>query len=74
MHRTTVMLEEELYRRAKKTAIDQRQSFKQLVETALLKYLSRPLLIVSKKKSPKFRVYRFKMKGDLRRETIYDWL
>ena len=75
MRRTTVILDEQLYRNAKKTAVDQGQSFKQLLETALRNYLSKPLIISpAKKKLPKFGVYRFKVKGDLRRETIYDWL
>ncbi len=74
MHRTTVILDEELYRNAKKTAVDQRQSFTQLLEAALRGYLSKPLMISPKKKPVKFGVYRVKIKGDLRRETIYEWL
>lgn len=74
MHRTTVMLDEELYRKAKKTAIDHRQSFTRFLEAALVSYLSKPLIISPKKKPVKFGVYRVKVKGDLRRETIYDWL
>ena len=73
MRRTTVVLDEELYRRAKKTAVDQRQSFKRLLESALVSYLSKPLIISpKKKKSPKFGVYRATVRGSLRREDLYD--
>jgi hypothetical protein len=73
MHRTTVLLDDELYRQAKKTAVDEDKSLKELVETALTRYLNQRHQTLPKKR-PKFGVYRLRIKGDLRRETIYDWL
>lgn len=70
MHRTTLILDEALYREVKRTAVDRDRPMRVLVEEALRAYLGLPKL-ASKVRPPKFGVYRFHVKGDLRRETIY---
>lgn len=70
MHRTTVMLEDELYRAVKRKAIDRGRPMRALVEEALRTYFG-----WSAKRGrthpSRFGVFRFRVKGDLRRETIY---
>ena len=70
MHRTTFMLDEELYRQVKRKAIDRGRPVRALVEEALRAYLglsksSRPA------PRPKFRVFKASVHGSLRREDIY---
>lgn len=73
MHRTTVMLEDGLYREIKRKAVDEDRPMRRLVEDALRAYVG---LKRSRwpERSPTFGVYRFRVKGDLRRRTIYDWV
>ena len=70
MQRTTFMLDEELYRQVKRKAVDRGKPMRMLVEEALRMYLGlaarRPM-----GRKPSFGVYRFRVKGDLRRKTIY---
>jgi metal-responsive CopG/Arc/MetJ family transcriptional regulator len=70
MHRTTVILQDEVYREVKRKAIDRGRPMRALVEEALRAYLG-----LARKRGnprhPRFGVYRFRVKGDLRRETIY---
>jgi Arc/MetJ family transcription regulator len=70
MHRTTVMLDDDLYREVKRKAIDRARPMRTLVEEALRTYLGLPRG-PAKARRPKFGVYHFRIKGDLRRETIY---
>lgn len=72
MHRTTVVLEDDLYRQAKKAAVDEDKSFKEFIEVSLVMYLRQHRQARPPVKRPRFGVYRLKVKGDLRRETIYD--
>jgi len=70
MHRTTLMLDEELYRAVKRTAVDRGRPMRALVEEALRTYLG----LGAKPKPgsvPKFGVYKAKVTGSLRREDIY---
>ena len=69
MRRTTLVLDDELYREVKRKAIDRGRPMRTLVQEALRMYLSLPT--PSRQSRPKFGVYRFRVKGDLRRETIY---
>ncbi len=70
MQRTTVMLDDELYRAIKRRAVDRGRPMRALVEEALQAYLG-----LKRRRSslprPAFGVYHFRVKGDLRRETIY---
>ena len=71
MHRTTVMLDEELYRAVKRKAIDRGRPMRLLVEEALRTYLG---LVVKRPKAqqPRFGVYRARVRGSLSRQAIYD--
>ncbi len=71
MHRTTVMLDEDLYRHIKRTAVDRGRPMRVLVEEALRKYLglSRRL---PKGNVPSFGVYNANVIGSLRRVDIYE--
>ena len=71
MRRTTVMLDDALYREVKRKAVDRGRPMRALVEEALRAYLGfggkggrRP--------TPKFGVYNMKIIGSLRRQDIYD--
>lgn len=71
MHRTTLMLDEELYRAVKRTAVDRGRSMRVLVEEAIRTYLG----LGAKPKHgalPKFGVYKMKVIGSLRRADIYE--
>ena len=71
MHRTTFVLDEELYRQVKRKAIDRGRPVRVLVEEALRAYLG---LSVKPRQgpAPKFGVYKMKVIGSLRREDIYE--
>ena len=71
MHRTTVMLDEELYRRMKRTAVDRGRPMRVLVEEALRKYLGLARR-TTKESSPSFGVYPARVIGSLSRANIYD--
>ena len=71
MHRTTVILQDELYREVKRKAVDRGRPMRALVEEALRTYLGLAKTRRNSSRYPKFGVYRFRVKGDLRRETIY---
>ncbi len=71
MIRTTITLDEDTFKEAKKYAIDQRSAFGDLVNQALSNYLQ------GRKRLPahKFdlKIYRMgKVKGDLNRSVIYE--
>ena len=71
MHRTTIMLDETLYRHIKRTAVDRGRSMRMLVEDALRKqfgFSRRP----PKGKVPSFGVYNARIVGSLRRADIYE--
>ena len=71
MHRTTFMLDDELYRQVKRKAVDRGRPMRVLVEEAIRAYLG---LGVKPRQGhvPKFGVYKMKVIGSLRREDIYE--
>ena len=70
MHRTTVMLDDALYREVKRKAIDRGRPMRLLLEEALRTYLGQPRP-ARKTSEPKFGVYQARIIGSLRREDIY---
>ena len=71
MIRTTVRLDEDLFKEARKKAIDQRVAFADIVNKALKDYLKEP----KKAKTAKFelKVYNMgKVKGKISRADIYE--
>ena len=70
MRRTTVMLDDELYRAVKRKAVDRGRPMRALVEEAIRRYLglARGRTPVTR---PKFRVFQARVLGSLRREDIY---
>jgi hypothetical protein len=70
MHRTTVMLDDDLYREVKRTAVDRGRPMRALMEEALSIYLHRAPGR-TKAALPKFGVYPARVHGALRREDIY---
>ena len=72
MHRTTVMLEESLYRQIKRTAVDRGRPMRALVEEALRVYLGLSLARV-KKNLPKFGIYQARVQTDMTRRDLYGY-
>ncbi len=71
MIRTTVRLEEDIFKEARKKAIDERVAFADIVSQALESYLGRPRIKQPIKYSVK--VYSMgKVKDDMRRVQLYD--
>ena len=69
MRRTTLVLDEELYRAVKRKAVDRGRPVRALLEEALRMYLG-----LSKKpgvRSPAFEEYLSRVAGPLRRSDIY---
>lgn len=69
--RTTVVLEPELYRHAKRLALEQDKSLKEIIEMALRLYLRGGGREGRKGARIRFGVYPAKARTGLRRETIY---
>lgn len=69
--RTTVVLEESLYRQAKRRALERDKTLKELIEEALRTFLRGGKQAGEVTKGPRFGVYPGKPLTDLRRETIY---
>lgn len=67
--RTTVVLDEILYRQAKRVAMEHDKSLKEILEEALRAFLrgGEP----RRTGGPRFGVYPGKARKDLRRETLY---
>ena len=70
MRRTTLILDDDLYRAVKRKAVDRGRPMRVLVEEALRTYLG---LRAEPKRGtvPKFGVYKARITGDLRRGDIY---
>ncbi len=71
MIRTTVRLQEDIFKEARKKAIDERIAFADIVNQALESYLGKPQI----RKSVKYNLKVYNMgeiKGDMRRVQIYD--
>ncbi len=73
MHRTTVMLDEELYRVVKRSAVDRGRPMRLLVEEALRRYLGLGAP-AAHAVPPRFGVYRARVKGTCSRRDIYGHL
>lgn len=69
--RTTVVLDENLYRQAKRAAVEQDKTLKEILEEALLAFLRGGQQRSGRAAVPRFRVYPGKAFTDLRRETLY---
>lgn len=69
MHRTTFMLDDELYRQVKRRAVDRGRPMRALVEEAIRAYLG--LQPRAQATQPKFGVYQSTVRGSLRRRDIY---
>lgn len=71
MHRTTIMLDTELYRAVKRKAVDEGQPMRRVVEEALKAYLGAKRQHV-KTQRLKFGVYRARVRGTLSRRELYE--
>ena len=72
MHRTTVMLDESIYRQIKRTAVDRGRPMRALVEEALRGYLGLfPARV--KKNLPKFGIYQARVRGNMTRRDLYGY-
>ncbi len=69
--RTTIVLEKELYRQAKRLALEQDKTLKDIVEQALRAYLRGDQQRGQKHRAGRFGVYAGKVRGSLRRENLY---
>lgn len=69
--RTTVVLERDLYRQAKRVALEQDRSLKEIIEEALRLFLKEGGQEAGKGREARFGIYPGKARTDLRRETIY---
>jgi hypothetical protein len=69
--RTTIVLEKELYRQAKRVALEQEKTLKEIVEEALRSYLRGDRPSGPRNREGRFGVYAGKVRGRLRRENIY---
>ena len=69
--RTTIVLEKELYRQAKRLALEQDKTLKEIVEQALRAYLRGDQQRGQKNRGGRFGVYAGKVRGSLRRENLY---
>ena len=71
MRRTTLILDEELYRAVKRKAVDRGRPMRILVEEALRAYLALGRAPRSARRVPRFGVYAAAVKGPLTRKNIY---
>jgi hypothetical protein len=69
--RTTIVLEKELYRQAKRLALEQDKTLKEIIEQALRSYLRGDQQRGQRSRGGRFGVYAGKSRGSLRRENIY---
>lgn len=77
--RTTIQIEEELLKEAKKRAIDEKKTLRELIKEALEEKLEKPKRVAKRRKRLKFEdVFEAwdmgPIKGRLSREEIYDFL
>jgi len=69
--RTTIVIEKELYRQAKRVAVEQDKTLKQVMEDALRAFLRGDHQGKRKSRSGRFGIYPAKTRGSLRREALY---
>lgn len=71
MIRTTIILDEDIFKEAKKYAIDKRSAFSNLVNQSLKSYLQGQQKLTTHKFD--LRIYKMgKVKGDLSKSEIYE--
>jgi len=70
-YRTTLMLDEAIYRRIKRMAVDRNQPIRAVVQEALRLFCEGRLPSSRKAGMPRFGRYRFRLKEGLRRADIY---
>lgn len=71
-HRTTVVLDERLYRQVKQTALQQDKTIREVMEQALAWFCQGRLPGRISGKMPRFGAYRFRLKGGVSRSEIYE--
>jgi len=69
--RTTVALDEELYRQVKRKAIDLDRPIREIVQEALRLFCQGQQAASTHNKMPRFGAYRSRIKGSLSRAEIY---
>lgn len=69
--RTTIVLDEELYRQVKRRAIDLDRPIREIVQEALQLFCRGRPTISARRRMPNFGAYRFRVKGSLNRSEIY---
>lgn len=69
--RTTVALDEELYRQVKRRAVDLDRPIREIVQEALRRFCQERPSVSEKKRMPRFGAYRSQIKGSLSRSEIY---
>jgi len=69
--RTTVVLAEDLYRQAKRIALEEDKSLKEIIEEAVRTFLGRGYRGRRRTAGARFGVYPGKAVADVRRETLY---
>ena len=73
MHRTTIDLNDDLYRAARKFAIDREKTLKELIQEALQQYLFRAGMGARARTTDRMPgVYRATVKGTLSRGDLYE--
>ena len=71
-HRTTVVLDEELYRQVKRRAVDLDRPIQEIVQEALRRFCQgRSTAVSVRRRMPRFGAYRSRIKGSLSRSEIY---
>lgn len=71
-HRTTVVLDERLYRQVKQTAFQQDKTIREVVQQALEWFCQGRLGSRARARMPRFGAYRSRVKGSLSRSSIYE--
>lgn len=69
--RTTVILDRDLYRQAKRMAVERETSLKEVIQEALRTFLRVGPQPAPPEKRSRFGAYRGRATGDLRRTTMY---
>ena len=69
--RTTVVLDEELYRQVKRRAVDLDRPIREIVQEALRLFCQGRAAVPPRGRLPNFGAYRFHVKGRLTRSEIY---
>lgn len=71
-HRTTVVLDERLYRQVKQTALQEDRTIREVVQQALEWFCQGRMPARSGRKMPRFGAYPSRVIGDISRSSIYE--